>query len=145
MLRLGLIRRRMATKQPWCPASEPDEADSGRAQRPDFYGLPARKTRRNDKWTLVAKPRKAIHIYETGHGFRLNDRKLFNCLLYYAEVSMAWEKGASAGPPVFVASTQDLRSEEHKSELQSLMRNSYAVFCLTQTTNTTHLVRPLLL
>src|SRR3546814_17117674 len=87
--------------------SEPDEADSGRAQRPDFYGLPARKTRRNDKWTLVAKPRKAIHIYETGHGFRLNDRKLFNCLRYYAEVSMAWEKGASAGPPVF-------RSEERR-------------------------------
>src|SRR3546814_2711197 len=28
------------------------------------------------------------------------------------------------------------RSEEHTSELQSLMRISYAVFCLKQTTNT---------
>src|SRR3546814_1908316 len=28
------------------------------------------------------------------------------------------------------------RSEEHTSELQSLMRNSYAVFCLKQTKNT---------
>src|SRR3546814_14090559 len=92
MLRLGLIRRHMAYKQPCVPASEPDEADSGRAQRPDFYGLPARKTRRNEKWTLVAKPRKAIHIYETGQGFRLNDRKMFNCLLYYAEVSVALVK-----------------------------------------------------
>src|SRR3546814_9021566 len=27
------------------------------------------------------------------------------------------------------------RSEEHTSELQSLMRNSYAVFCLTKKTN----------
>src|SRR3546814_2353925 len=27
-------------------------------------------------------------------------------------------------------SAQDKRSEEHTSELQSLMRNSYAVFCL---------------
>src|SRR3546814_2786110 len=27
------------------------------------------------------------------------------------------------------------RSEEHTSELQSLMRTSYAVFCLTKTTN----------
>src|SRR3546814_6883804 len=27
-----------------------------------------------------------------------------------------------------------LRSEEHTSELQSLIRNSYAVFCLTQQT-----------
>src|SRR3546814_6099862 len=31
------------------------------------------------------------------------------------------------------------RSEEHTSELQSLMRNSYAVFCLQpQNTHTTH-------
>src|SRR3546814_10703022 len=28
------------------------------------------------------------------------------------------------------------RSEEHTSELQSLMRNSYAVFCLKKTTHT---------
>src|SRR3546814_3395194 len=35
--------------------------------------------------------------------------------------------------------TQDLvqdRSEEHTSELQSLMRNSYAVFCLKKKKNT---------
>src|SRR3546814_3073538 len=31
----------------------------------------------------------------------------------------------------------DLRSEEHTSELQSLMRSSYAVFCLTKTTTNT--------
>src|SRR3546814_7204674 len=31
---------------------------------------------------------------------------------------------------VIVGSEQDRRSEEHTSELQSLMRNSYAVFCL---------------
>src|SRR3546814_2079257 len=30
-----------------------------------------------------------------------------------------------------------IRSEEHTSELQSLMRNSYAVFCLKKKTNTT--------
>src|SRR3546814_5658529 len=30
------------------------------------------------------------------------------------------------------------RSEEHTSELQSLMRISYAVFCLKNTTNTTN-------
>src|SRR3546814_4659271 len=30
----------------------------------------------------------------------------------------------------------DLRSEEHTSELQSLMRISYAVFCLKKKTNT---------
>src|SRR3546814_10123096 len=34
-----------------------------------------------------------------------------------------------------LAARVQLRSEEHKSELQSLMRTSYAVFCLTKTTN----------
>src|SRR3546814_20347240 len=32
---------------------------------------------------------------------------------------------------------RDLRSEEHTSELQSLMRISYAVFCLKKKTNNT--------
>src|SRR3546814_3683380 len=32
----------------------------------------------------------------------------------------------------------DYRSEEHTSELQSLMRNSYAVFCLKKKTLTIH-------
>src|SRR3546814_10241541 len=36
-------------------------------------------------------------------------------------------RGADAGA--------DGRSEEHTSELQSLMRSSYAVFCLKKTTN----------
>src|SRR3546814_2638776 len=33
------------------------------------------------------------------------------------------------------------RSEEHTSELQSLMRSSYAAFCLTKKTNPTRLSR----
>src|SRR3546814_5534789 len=32
--------------------------------------------------------------------------------------------------PSFAVMVADTRSEEHTSELQSLMRNSYAVFCL---------------
>src|SRR3546814_5326106 len=32
--------------------------------------------------------------------------------------------------------TRSVRSEEHTSELQSLMRSSYAVFCLKKTTKT---------
>src|SRR3546814_6561936 len=36
-------------------------------------------------------------------------------------------------------STQfETRSEEHTSELQSLLRTSYAVFCLTKKNHTTH-------
>src|SRR3546814_4612421 len=43
---------------------------------------------------------------------------------------------ASSNPPLF-----NLRSEEHTSELQSLMRISYAVFCLKKKIkiHTTHL------
>src|SRR3546814_8184264 len=37
---------------------------------------------------------------------------------------------------------RQVRSEEHTSELQSLMRSSYAVFCLKKQ-NTTHLHLPL--
>src|SRR3546814_9704971 len=36
------------------------------------------------------------------------------------------------------SSTAWRRSEEHTSELQSLMRTSYAVFCLKKKTNHTH-------
>src|SRR3546814_10139520 len=37
--------------------------------------------------------------------------------------------------PVAVAATSTQRSEEHTSELQSLMRTSYAVFCLKKKNN----------
>src|SRR3546814_2321814 len=41
--------------------------------------------------------------------------------------------------PARVAADEGRRSEEHTSELQSLMRISYAVFCLKKkTTNTNH-------
>src|SRR3546814_10183118 len=37
---------------------------------------------------------------------------------------------ARIGEPNFIAEAHNARSEEHTSELQSLMRISYAVFCL---------------
>src|SRR3546814_3196275 len=53
--------------------------------------------------------------------------------------SMAGLKGI-AGMAAYCASKGAIRmrSEEHTSELQSLMRISYAVFCLTTKTTTTH-------
>src|SRR3546814_1346540 len=47
---------------------------------------------------------------------------------------------AKLGPASLVAllATLVLRSEEHTSELQSLMRISYAVFCLTKKRETTN-------
>src|SRR3546814_1765515 len=38
-------------------------------------------------------------------------------------------------PPAAAAIPPETRSEEHPSELQSLMRSSYAVFCLIKTTS----------
>src|SRR3546814_8703973 len=45
----------------------------------------------------------------------------------------------SGGNPQIAKGDGDARSEEHTSELQSLMRISYAVFCLKKK-NTTHIV-----
>src|SRR3546814_4988987 len=50
---------------------------------------------------------------------------------------------ANGGTPVRLTNTPGIdvggsRSEEHTSELQSLMRNSYAVFCLKKTKNNKH-------
>src|SRR3546814_4621693 len=47
-----------------------------------------------------------------------------------------WINNAVVHAPADSALVVDLqtRSEEHTSELQSLMRNSYAVFCLTKKT-----------
>src|SRR3546814_8196834 len=42
------------------------------------------------------------------------------------------------GTLVFKQRARDLRSEEHTSELQSLMRISYAVFCLKKKHKYTH-------
>src|SRR3546814_10161656 len=61
--------------------------------------------------------------------------------LLYAFYSRGYKAGGMNPPTPGVASTQQwivagiLRSEEHTSELQSLMRISYAVFCLTKKTH----------
>src|SRR3546814_10731095 len=46
--------------------------------------------------------------------------------------------GAEEKRPDIIRKSIDLRSEEHTSELQSLMRISYAVFCLKKKTKQTH-------
>src|SRR3546814_6787209 len=49
-------------------------------------------------------------------------------LTYMVMVINAWNRASIAFQSVL--GSQDKRSEEHTSELQSLMRISYAVFCL---------------
>src|SRR3546814_6042725 len=51
-----------------------------------------------------------------------------------SKVMLEIEKALADHPAIY----ETIRSEEHTSELQSLMRNSYAVFCLKKKkTNTT--------
>src|SRR3546814_1265990 len=47
----------------------------------------------------------------------------------------AFRKAAPSPQPLSRFAGEGLRSEEHTSELQSLMRISYAVFCLNTKTN----------
>src|SRR3546814_1788550 len=59
-----------------------------------------------------------------------------------AEIESATEHMLTTGDLIVaeIARKTTERSEEHKSELQSLMRNSYAVFCLKN--NTTYTTIP---
>src|SRR3546814_10182520 len=56
---------------------------------------------------------------------------------YLAEVD-AHVKAMEARLPAFFNTLPKARSEEHTSELQSLMRISYAVFCLKKKKQTIH-------
>src|SRR3546814_2174669 len=73
-------------------------------------------------------------------------------LLFRTRIGSASTRATFAGRSglsryITVATTKPARSEEHKSELQSLMRISYAVFCLkkkknTNITYTSHTTQP---
>src|SRR3546814_10048773 len=69
------------------------------------------------------------------------DRKLLRALQADSRLTMqelADRVGLSVSPchrRVKLLEERGVRSEEHTSELQSLMRISYAVFCLTNTKN----------
>src|SRR3546814_8340340 len=51
------------------------------------------------------------------------------------DILNAWSKKASSEDHALLDKRLDPRSEEHTSELQSLMRISYAVFCLKKKKN----------
>src|SRR3546814_6984950 len=57
--------------------------------------------------------------------------------LRFGEVDNLWATHGTGDPVLVLLGHTDVRSEEHTSELQSLMRISYAVFCLKKK-KTTH-------
>src|SRR3546814_2426812 len=60
----------------------------------------------------------------------VEDRGGTSALPYYEALNLQPRANAPARPPIPTPQVPATRSEEHTSELQSLMRNSYAVFCL---------------
>src|SRR3546814_2489413 len=73
------------------------------------------------------------------HGDRLAAVLASGDALVFVEHVEAGRQHAVDGAEYFAAGMGQDRSEEHTSELQSLMSSSYAVFCLkNKTTLTTH-------
>src|SRR3546814_9189352 len=66
-------------------------------------------------------------------GFRVRSGKPKHGLPYHVKEWLRFSRRVRVSRPFPVAG--DFRSEEHTSELQSLLRISYAVFCLITQTN----------
>src|SRR3546814_2973321 len=62
--------------------------------------------------------------------------------VFFAPLGSAFPSSRSTAISESAGKLWPLRSEEHTSELQSLMRSSYAVFCLTQKHHTNNLDTP---
>src|SRR3546814_3898551 len=96
---------------------------------------------------LDPEPRQSLEEFFGPIGPRLKglpfDQFTFGETVFH-EVQCNWKFGIEAHSEGYHVPVRHIaRSEEHTSELQSLMRISYAVFCLkkknkTNTTHTTH-------
>src|SRR3546814_4521975 len=62
----------------------------------------------------------------------------FSLLAVCTDRTKAWSAADHWGMPTAWMLAKAARSEEHTSELQSLMRTSYAVFCLKKKNNTNY-------
>src|SRR3546814_7027175 len=97
-----------------------------------------------DRVVVHVAPKPGQHVRRTGEDTRAGERVLeAGGALIPTRIALASSQGlaeleVARRPTVAVFTTGDelvepglpLRSEEHTSELQSLMRTSYAVFCL---------------
>src|SRR3546814_8152273 len=111
---------------------------------------PPRSTRTDTLFPYTTLFRSAAHADDAG----ADQRRRHLCRRRAAHPHAAqWRAGAGGCPPSAPHARQDrlkrsawaqkakgrsLRSEEHTSELQSLMRISYAVFCLKKKKKLTH-------
>src|SRR3546814_3592127 len=70
--------------------------------------------------------------FPKSHGrARVDDRRVLSGIIFVNRNGLRWRDAPREYGPA-------KRSEEHTSELQSLMRTSYAVFCLKKTKSIPH-------
>src|SRR3546814_10588781 len=96
---------------------------------------PPRSTRTDTLLPYTTLFRSALHFLPLlAHTSRMLDMTLHPAAYLTMQVAASW-----LVPPLLILATwrhqRCLRSEEHTSELQSLMRISYAVFCLKKKTH----------
>src|SRR3546814_6280540 len=87
------------------------------------------------RWRSVRKDRSML--YDVRIHFQKSDGQM-QCstrLVEALSVQDAHNKAVATAADEVRCHLQDVRSEEHTSELQSLMRISYAVFCLKKKKN----------
>src|SRR3546814_2162246 len=70
--------------------------------------------------TFVSRLPESVSVEVEKGGSRVNGTSIMGLMML----------GAAKGDSITIHTRGDGRSEEHTSELQSQMRNSYAVFCL---------------
>src|SRR3546814_3760566 len=103
-------------------------------RRAEDLGCTFRVTgRRPELWDPMTGKTRALPVYEQVDGrtrvaLRLDEAG--SCFVVFREP-------AEGGSTALTGPAGAVRSEEHTSELQSLMRNSYAVFCLKKKTIST--------
>src|SRR3546814_10005882 len=73
-----------------------------------------------------------VGLTSTAHVAALDAQRVYDRVISYDQIMTL--NAATPSALVDMAGNGAVRSEEHTSELQSLMRNSYAVFCLKKKT-----------
>src|SRR3546814_2443769 len=102
-----------------------DAAKAADRRRTQYYELWGNRGIYQDGWMAVVQHNSAPWEITKRHSFEDDKWELYDLRSDFSE-----SRNVAASHPEKLAALQAVRSEEHPSELQSLMRISYAVFCL---------------
>src|SRR3546814_9970252 len=111
---------------PWLPAFDPDLVKLAMAASVEAIFLSTFILMTQNRMSAVADKRADLDL----HIVLLTEHELTRLADLLMRIAERLDIPAETEPSLNETRTD--RSEEHTSELQSLMRNSYAVFCLTK-------------